>query len=120
MSKRHAVKVESQLQSPPEALTELVLWVGSIYESVPADCKDSATVELRVWEDGYLGIERDWTLTYWRSETAEEMAKRLASNAARRESERRYAKELSARKAAEEIEIYERLKRKFEQEGKNV
>lgn len=86
----------------PEGLADAIAWLNDKLESIPAEYRDSATIEIdsvSSWEDShYASI----TITYTRPETDDEVCERV-------DRERRMA----AHREAQERATYEALKRKF-------
>ena len=88
---------------PSEQLGELIAWLGEKLESIPPECRDSATCEIGSIS-GYEGSHyATICIQYRRPETDEEIAQREVEEAFQRE----YARQC-------ELDTLSRLKAKYE------
>jgi hypothetical protein len=67
----------------PESLPEFIEWLQSILETVPAEYRDSVTVEITSREEYSARIE----ISYYRPATAEEERERIEKDRTRRQKE---------------------------------
>lgn len=104
--------VEIDLSNLPNTLVEVMAEFARVYESIPTECRDTASFETELDDDGRFS--RDAYVRWKRAETDEEFNIRMLEEAAARAREE--ATKLNRKLAAERREhaTYLRLKEKYD------
>jgi hypothetical protein len=90
---------------PPQKASDFQVWINSIFESIPREFFDSATVEISstsVEEPGYFQVR----ISYYRPKTTEDIAEEKAKEQVRLNRAQR-----------ERLDTFLRLKEEFEGKG---